>query len=418
MATSSLFVLVAFCLFAVHAHETTYEGYELIEALPRTERDHQLIKYLGDLDYELDFWYEGRDSYHIFVAPEKLEFVTDLLTRNGVEVRTINDHVQSDIDEEMTRLMTKKAFAYDDFNTYEDISAEVVALASRCRTDLGVNCEVYSSGQSYEGRDIWTLKMSREGAGRKAVWLDATIHAREWLATATHLKIMQKLIDSYADDADAQRLVDTYDWYLTPVVNPDGYTYTWSTDRLWRKNRAPNAGSPCIGTDLNRNFNQMWSNAGSSALPCSDTYHGSSAGSELETQALQAAAVNLGSTLVTSIHFHTYGPYWLIPWGSYAANGRDCNFADDDAEMLAVANAVADAIQNTYGTSTWLRGNSCATIYPASGITMDYFKGVGGVKYTSTPELRGNNFVISNTQIPLSFNEVWNGLIVLFNTIA
>ena len=27
---------------------------------------------------------------------------------------------------------------------------------------------------------------------------------------------------------------------------------------MWRKNRSPNHGSECIGTDLNRNYDQMW----------------------------------------------------------------------------------------------------------------------------------------------------------------
>jgi len=29
-------------------------------------------------------------------------------------------------------------------------------------------------------------------------------------------------------DSDAERLVDQYDWYIMPVVNPDGYSYTFT----------------------------------------------------------------------------------------------------------------------------------------------------------------------------------------------
>ena len=75
--------------------------------------------------------------------------------------------------------------------------------------------------------------------------------------------------------------------------------YTWNGDRLWRKNRRP--GSPCDGVDLNRNYNDHWGGVsghmtaiplgilftlqdGSSSNPCSETYHGSSAASEPETQ--------------------------------------------------------------------------------------------------------------------------------------
>ena len=65
------------------------------------------------------------------------------------------------------------------------------------------------------------------------------------------------------------------------------YLYTWSNTRLWRKNRSPApTGSTCIGTDLNRNFNDHWGQGGSSTSPCSDTYMGISAGSEPEVQAI------------------------------------------------------------------------------------------------------------------------------------
>jgi len=45
---------------------------------------------------------------------------------------------------------------------------------------------------------------------------------------------------------------------------------------------------------------------------------------------------------------------------------------------------------------------------------MDYFKDVGGVKYTSAPELREglnhSGFVAHKEQIQPSFDEFWNGL--------
>jgi len=38
-----------------------------------------------------------------------------------------------------------------------------------------------------------------------------------------------QLIDDYPSDPKVKELVDKYDWYLLPVVNPDGYSYTWTT---------------------------------------------------------------------------------------------------------------------------------------------------------------------------------------------
>src|SRR6218665_544258 len=30
-------------------------------------------------------------------------------------------------------------------------------------------------------------------------------------------------------DVNAINLVERYDWYFVPIVNPDGYAYTWTT---------------------------------------------------------------------------------------------------------------------------------------------------------------------------------------------
>jgi murein tripeptide amidase MpaA len=32
-------------------------------------------------------------------------------------------------------------------------------------------------------------------------------------------------------------MVDEVEWTIFPVINADGYVYSWTTDRMWRKNR-------------------------------------------------------------------------------------------------------------------------------------------------------------------------------------
>jgi hypothetical protein len=334
------------------------------------------------------------------------DFVASI-NRDGIKITVAEENVQSLIDEEQVRLQARKAnpsrdFNYDDFNTFEDILEELDLLATGCPS--GSSCETITIGNSYEGRPIRGMRITT-GPGRKAIWIDATIHAREWLATATLMKMLKRLYDE--NDLEARRLIEIYDFYILPVVNPDGYSFTHTDNRLWRKNRSPNAGSTCIGTDLNRNYDQMWGNAGAATNPCSDTYRGASPASELETLITQGALSNVADSLLFSMHIHTYGYLWLIPWGSVTSTGA-CNFAADHAEMMPIANAGADAVSGSG--RVWARGNSCATIYPASGITMDYSKGVGEVFFTVTPELRGTNFVIGADQIQPSADEIWNGL--------
>ena len=38
-----------------------------------------------------------------------------------------------------------------------------------------------------------------------------------------------QLITGYTEDDDVTRLVNTYDFYILPVMNPDGYEYQWNT---------------------------------------------------------------------------------------------------------------------------------------------------------------------------------------------
>ena len=44
---------------------------------------------------------------------------------------------------------------------------------------------------------------------------------------------VKMLTEELGDNSD---LIDNLDWYILPVLNPDGYAYT-QVDRLWRKTR-------------------------------------------------------------------------------------------------------------------------------------------------------------------------------------
>ena len=75
---------------------------------------------------------------------------------------------------------------------------------------------------------------------------------------------------------------------------------------MWRKNRK-SVGSDCYGVDLNRNFDYKWNTGGSSASPCSDTFHGESPMSENEAKALERYMT--GKPWTTYLTFHSYGQY-------------------------------------------------------------------------------------------------------------
>ena len=51
-----------------------------------------------------------------------------------------------------------------------------------------------------------------------------------------------------------------------------------------------------------------------------------------------------------------------------------------------------------------------------SGGTIDYTQNAG-ISYSYVPELRGDSFIVDPAEIPLSFEEVWNGLVAMVDEI-
>ena len=64
-------------------------------------------------------------------------------------------------------------------------------------------------------------------------------------------------------------IIDFFETIIILILQSNGCNSI--KDRLWRKNRAVNPGSICMGVDLNRNFPVGFGGTGSSNGPCSES---------------------------------------------------------------------------------------------------------------------------------------------------
>lgn len=104
------------------------------------------------------------------------------------------------------------------------------------------------------------------------------------------------------------------------VMNPDGFEYTKTDNRNWRKSRKPTS-LICFGVDPNRNWEYSWlmadesGNLGASQSACSDTYAGDSPFSEVETSLMNQFLSRTYQQIDVYISMHSYGPMVLHPFG-------------------------------------------------------------------------------------------------------
>lgn len=103
---------------------------------------------------------------------------------------------------------------------------------------------VASIGKSVENRDQPALHItSQVGSDKPKIYWQCQIHAREWISSATCMFVIDHLVTNYGKKADVTRILDGAEIVLVPFVNPDGYAFTWTNDRMWRKNRGMRRGS-------------------------------------------------------------------------------------------------------------------------------------------------------------------------------
>ncbi|XP_063386543.1 carboxypeptidase B-like isoform X1 [Cydia fagiglandana] len=327
-------------------------------------------------------WGGDHSSADILVRHDAIENVTRIFKRENISYDVIIEDLQKRIDEENPPLSPEELELHDrrghrmtwkQYHRLEDIHGFMEYLAKTYPTLISTK----SIGKSHEGRDLKVLRISDGKPTNKAVFIDGGIHAREWISPATVTFFINQFAENFDEESDD---IKNTDWYFLPVVNPDGYEYTHTTDRLWRKNRKPsNLARVCSGTDLNRNFGYRWGGKGASSNPCSETFRGRTAFSEPESKALADFIKSSGANFSAYLTYHSYGQYLLYPWG------YDNVVPPDYKDLDEVGKTIAKAIEETGG-SKYSVGSSSGLLYPASGGSDDWAK-AQGIKYSYTVEL-------------------------------
>ncbi|ROT40794.1 carboxypeptidase A4 [Sodiomyces alkalinus F11] len=282
------------------------------------------------------------------------------------------------------------------------------------------NSETFVAGESLEGRPISGIHLwGRDGpnAHEAIVW-HGTVHAREWIVAPTVEYLLYQLVDGYQKrTCTAVRAIDNYDFYIMPVVNPDGFVYTYTDDRLWRKNRQHREGATCVGTDINRNWPHHWDvPGGSSPNPCSGTYRGEAPGDTPEMAVLTNHTLEVGGRngLKLFVDWHAYSQLIMLPYG------YDCSKAAENNDyQMELAGGVAEAIRSVDG-RVFVYGPTCPTIYQTSGVSMDWAYDIAGAELSWGYELRPANardggFVLPPEDILVSGQEQWAGIKHLLN---
>uniref|UniRef100_A0A5S6Q9V0 Peptidase_M14 domain-containing protein n=1 Tax=Trichuris muris TaxID=70415 RepID=A0A5S6Q9V0_TRIMR len=411
---------VAVVLFTTLSALEKYEGSALLEIIPESALDQKSLQKLEHGELMVDFWKAAALPGQKSIALVRKEFkreVAKYLRKHKLKWIKLDFNVGKHIrDVHFTWLEKNKVkkieeiysdwkrFPYNEYNGYEEISS----LLSQINAEFPNMTRLVTIGQSYEGRNLSALRI---GTAKRGIWIDAGIHAREWIAVSSAVYMIGQILKDYnKGDPKVRHLMDNISWYILPMFNPDGYEFTRTTDRLWRKSRSRNNVSSinCDGVDLNRNFDVDFGVSGTSMSPCSHVYCGPHAFSEPETISLRRFLKENERNLVAYVALHTFSQLWLMPFG-YGANEFPLDINELNATALEAVQALRSVHHSKYHVMT------SGQLYPASGDGPDWVKTYTKIPYCYTIELRPDHyrkggFVLPESEIIPTGEEVYAGL--------
>nr|XP_022920402.1 zinc carboxypeptidase-like [Onthophagus taurus]XP_022920403.1 zinc carboxypeptidase-like [Onthophagus taurus] len=388
------------------AEPVRYDGFKVFKIIPQSEQQVDTLRLLEETLPSFNFWRSPaavNRSVEIMVPPFLKYDFEDFLNTNKIDAEEYIEDVQKLIDNEKPKVQPR-AFGWTSYYRTNDIYNWMDDMARRFPSWV----RVVVGGRSHENREIRGLHISfSRNNENNAVFLEGGIHAREWISPAVVTFIINELLTS--TDSTVRAMAERYDWYIFPIFNPDGYEWSHTRNRMWRKTRVPYG--ICTGADPNRNWDYRWNTGGASNFPCMDTFAGPRPFSEPETKSMSEYIKSINSKLIAYITFHSFTQLLLYPYGHTREN------LDNAAELQAVGEAAARSLARRYGTQFRV-GNVAATIYIATGGSMDWVKGVFRTRITYTYELRDtgrHGFLLPADQIIPSGEETMDSLVTIMD---
>lgn len=355
-----------------------------------TEEEPALVRVLLEPDavimesiYRADFdvAYVGREGEGIHIVADAADMRR--LEANNIPFEVMHwdlcAHYESRFDQSIAQTGGKsRGLGYGSmggFFTYAEVEDKMDEWRNDYPDLVGAKINL---GNTHQNREVWAFKVSDNvdvDEDEPEAIIDCLTHAREPQSMMTTLYFVNWMLENYPSDPFAKFLIENRELWVVPVHNPDGYErnrqYKPYGGGMWRKNRRNN-GDGTRGVDPNRNWGYMWGydNVGSSPTTSSDTYRGPYSMSEPITQAL---ASHIEARMPKArMSIHTYGNYWLIPWG------YDRIYAPDHDLLLALADEMAPP---GYATGTpW------EILYEVNGGNLDWDYGEHGI-VSFTPEM-------------------------------
>jgi carboxypeptidase T len=257
-----------------------------------------------------------------------------------------------------------------------------------------------SIGKTYEGRDIWLVKLSdKVDDNEPGVLLMGAHHGNEKPSFEVLIFFIQYMVENYVkentdDDNDGdvnedqidgvdndndglldedpsedrvRNVIDNTQIYIIPMVNPDGVEYGW------RKNRAPNYGPDgksdkitSYGVDLNRNYGYRWYlpyllperyHLATLTNDKSWTYRGEKPFCENETRAVKEFVESHNISI--SLSYHDFGEFMLFPWMHTSKHVPHEALYRSIGENMSRINKYELRIYGLYGTREYIIPRYC-----------------------------------------------------------